>query len=267
MSLTRVAVALSAIAIPLLLGPSAGAALSASSRAAAAPSPTWATYFYPARVGWVCHDSFTSAASSGEETLSVVAVRSSPQGKHINVDVSGSSQTGGQDTPINSSLHYTLTSNGSLINQPSSTLVVGVGAHTIGNTVLPTVKALLAGGSSQSSIRETIPLPPSQLAQISSVLKPNQTALDASVTVGEKGKAVSSLTVPMGTFHHLLEVQSTIHTFRVTNAIPSAASEIDAAVRPTLNQALSIATWYAPNVGPVRVDVGGITTTASSCSG
>jgi hypothetical protein len=260
-------VALSAVAATLLLGPSAGAALSGSSRIDAAPAPTWATYFYPARVGWTCHDSFTSAGASGEETLSVAAVTSSPQGKHINVDVSGSSQSGGQDVPVNSSLQYTLTPKGGLITEASSALVVGVGAHSNGESVLPTVKALLAGGSSQSSIRESIPLPASQLAQISPILKANQTGLDVTVSLRESGKAVPTLTVPMGTLHHLLEVQTTIRTFRVTNAIPSAASEIEAAVRPTLAKVLSFTTWYAPNVGPVRVDVGGITTTATSCSG
>ena len=181
--------------------------------------------------------------------------------------MSGSSQSGGKAQPINSSLQYTLTPHGGLVNEATSTLVVGVGAHTNGTTVLPTVKALLAGGSSLSTIRESVPLPASQLAQISPVLKPNQTGINVSVSLREKGRAVSTLTVPMGTFHHLLEIQTTIHRIQVTNAIPSAGSEIAAAIRPTLSQVLSFSTWYAPKIGPVQVSLGGVTIAATSCSG
>jgi hypothetical protein len=261
-----------AIALVIAISPlalsSPAIAAPASHREAAAPvSPTWATYFFPTRVGLTCTNSFVSASASGQETLTIASIKDSPRGKSIVITESGAVQSAGQDIPVNASVHYTLTPDGELINEPSNALVVGQGVHTVGNTILPTVKSLLAGGSSVSTIRESIPLPQSQLAQISPALKANQTGLDVSVSLREKGKAVSALTVPMGTFHHLLEVQTKMQAFHVTNAIPSAEKEIDAAIRPTLSKVLSFSTWYAPGVGPVQVSVASLTTVTKGCSG
>ena len=249
-----------------LVGALAVAAQGPGGQSQSAPAATWSNYFYPAKVGLTCTNSFTTADTSGSETITVASITPSPLGKEIVVNQSGSVQAAGKDSPINVSTHYTLRNDGRLMTEPSSGLVAGQQARTVGFTTFPTVKTLLAGGSGVSTIQEVLPLPASELSELSPALKANQTALDMSISLRQSGRSVGNLTVPMGTYHHVLEVKSTISGFSVTNALPSAEKLLNGAIGPTLDKVLTFTTWYAPGVGPIQGDVGGLTTVNKACT-
>ncbi len=217
---------------------------------AIAPKATWSNYFYPPRVGLTCTESFTTADTSGTETLTVASITSNGAGKEIVINQSGSVHAAGKDEPINASSHYLLTKDGRLESEPSSALLSGQSEHSVGFTIYPTVKKLLAGGTGVSTVHEVLPLPASELSALSPALKANQTSLDISIALRQSGQAVASLTVPMGTYHHVLEIKSKIGSFSVTNAVPSAEKLLAGAFGPTLDKIFEVHHLVRPGRGP-----------------
>jgi hypothetical protein len=65
----------------------------------------------------------------------------------------------------------------------------------------------------------------------------------------------------------VLEVETTMKTFRITNALRGAAKELESAMKPGVAKGARETTWYAPGVGPVQVLLDGLKTVALKCSG
>lgn len=235
--------------------------------AASTSTPTWAAYFYPTKIGLTCTDTVKSSVETGSETFAISSVTKTSKGQNVDVAVSGSVQAQGDTASEDSTLHYVLTKSGGLTTTLSNALAEGRGAPTLGQATLPTPKALLAGAHSVSKLSESEPLTPSQLAEMASGLEPHQKTLNVTASLFETGTRVSTLTVPMGTFHNVLEVHSKVDTFEVTNALAKTRGGLDSALLPEVKRELSFATWYAPGVGPVQIIEAGVTIDATGCTG
>jgi hypothetical protein len=229
--------------------------------------PSWASYFFPLRVGLTCHESFASNGVSGDETLRVTSVTTSSAGTKVTVEESSSTQAAGKDIPTNAALHYTITRSGALVSSPSAAMIGSQAAQLIGNTVLPSVSQLMSGKVFTTSLQEIVPLSSAQLSQVSSALKPGQTSLRIAITLKERGSVVPILTVPLGTFHNLLDVSTSLGQVTVKNALPGAAKTFASALEPTFKKELNFQTWYAKNSGPVQITLAGIVTRMTSCTG
>ena len=241
------------------LGAAASALMSSAGLAGAATSSqTWSDYFYPLKVGWTCHEALDSAGITGTETLTITAVAKVRDGHSVSVTEGSSTSVNGTNVPTNSVLHYVLTNNGHLVSVPSAGQFAGQPYEIRGDTTLPSVHTLLSGGTGTSELHISEPLNQSQLAQVGSILTPHATALDMEVVLRERGHHDAALTTPMGTFHNVLAVQATLGSIRVTDAVKGASKALTSELQPVLGKDLANTTWYAPGVGPVRFDVGGI---------
>jgi len=257
-------------AVPLaltLLVSALGQAGAAQRNLSASHQPTWISYFFPTRIGLTCRESFASNGLSGDETLRVTAVSTSSLGTRVTVEESSATQVAGKDIPTNAALHYTITREGSLVSSPSAGMFGGQTAQLVGNTVLPSVGQLLSGRSFTASLHEIVPLSAAQLSQVRSALKPGQTSLQIALALRERGRLVPTLTVPLGTFHNVLEVSTSLGHVEVKNALPSAAKSFNAALEPTFRKELNFQTWYAKNTGPVQITLAGVMTRMTSCTG
>jgi hypothetical protein len=239
--------------------------LSAGLAGAASSSKSWSDYFYPLKVGWTCHEAIDSAGVTGSETLTVTAVAKVRDGHSVSVTEGSSTSVGGTNIPTNSVLHYVLTNDGRLVSVPSAGQFAGQPYEIRGDTTLPSVHTLLSGGTGTSELRISEPLSQSELAQVGSILAPHATALDMSVVLRERGHRGAVLQTPMGTFHNVLVVQASLGSIRVTNAAKGASKALTSELQPVLGKDLANTTWYAPGVGPVRFDVGGIDAAMTSC--
>jgi hypothetical protein len=236
---------------------------------ASTPSPTWATYFYPTVIGYVCHEAFLTAAASGAETLTVNAVRRTSSGTDVTVLESGNTQVADKGVPSSATLHYILTKSGRLIEVGSNVLLAGAAASTNGDTVFPSVPSLLAGHSGTSTARTDYPLSAADQSQLQGVLEPHQTTLDASVVLRSTGAAISSLTLPygtIGTLHHVLRIATSISSLTVTNVIKGARKEFDKEMRGVISKELNVTTYFAPHLGPIEVNLLNTRIYATSCT-
>ncbi len=247
-------------------GASAGAAGSAG---AATPksssSPTWLNYFYPLTVGWTCHESLDSGGATGSETLRIDSVGSARGGKSVTVVEASSTTVDGTSVPTNASLHYILTNAGQLISVPSAGEFIGETFQIQGDTTYPTVRSLLGGGTSLSKLHISAPLDQADLSQLKAILKPGSSSLVMAVDLRQSGSLVSVLVTPMGTFHHVLAVHSSLKSIAVTDAQKAAQHELDSTLQPVIAKELAITTWYAPGVGPIKFQVGSVSSAMTSC--
>jgi hypothetical protein len=232
---------------------------------AATPSQTWSEYFYPLKVGWTCHETLDSGGAVGTATLTVTAVGKIPDGHSVSVTQSGSTAVGGTNVPTNSVLHYVLTKSGHLVSVPSAGEFAGQAYKIEGDTTLPSVSALLAGGSTTSELHISEPLSPSELSQVRAILTPHATSLVMQVSLRERGQRVAVLQTPIGTFHDVLAVHASLGAIHVTDAVKAASKTLTSELQPVLGKELANTTWYAPGFGPVRFDVGGINADMTSC--
>ncbi len=232
---------------------------------AATSGHTWKDYFYPLKVGWTCNETVNSGAVAGTETLTIAAIGSVPTGRSITVDESSSTTADGTTVPTNAALRYILTTSGGLVTIPSSGQAAGQAYRIEGDTAFPSVHALLSGGSSTSSLHLSAPLSASDLTEMKAVLPANATGLDMAVTIRQSGTIVPTLHIPGATYHNALAVRSNLKSISITNALKSAASVLNAAIKPELTKDLSSTTWYALGRGPVKISLGGITGYVTSC--
>jgi hypothetical protein len=140
-------------------------------------------------------------------------------------------------------------------------------AQLVGNTVLPSVRHLSSGGVFSSTLHLLVPLSESDLSQLSGSLQPGQTSLQIAISIREKGTVVPTLTVPLGTFHDVLEVTSSLGQVEVTNAAKGAGGAFASALYPELKKELGNQTWYAKNNGPVQFELSGLVAHLTSCTG
>jgi hypothetical protein len=231
----------------------------------AAPAPTWADYFYPLTVGWTCHESLHSGGVTGSETLRVDSVERVAGGQEVTIDEGSSTTVNGTTVPTNASLHYVLTNGGQLVLKPSAGQFIGETGQLRGDTTYPSVRALLGGGASDSSLQVGVPLGQSDLSQLHGALLPGSTSLVMDVVLRLSGTPVAVLQTPMGTYHHVLAVHSTLKAVVVADAIKGVRKEFGSQIRPLIQKELDNTTWYAPGVGPIKFSLGGITSEISSC--
>jgi hypothetical protein len=248
---------------PLPGATSASAAAAASSKP---PSrgPTWASYFYPQQVGWTCHEALTTV-TSGTETLTVTAVTKTKKGEAITIDEGSSTDVDGTNVPSNEALHYLLTTGGQLISAPSAGQLAGQAYHEVGNTVFPSVRTLLAGGSGLSRLRVSAPLSRSELAQVKPILTPHSTSLEMVLVLKQSGAKLAQLQTTAGTYRDVLVVRSSLESLDITNAVGSARRDLDRELQPTEAKSVANTVWYAPGNGPVKVIVGGVTGIVTDC--
>jgi len=230
-------------------------------------NPTWKSYFYPGRMGRTCQETLDSDGMTGTETLRVSDVTTTPRGTQITIDEGSDTQVDGKNIPTNAALHYTITRSGDLVSSPSSELIGGMAAQLVGNTVLPSVRHLSSGGVFSSTLHLLVPLSESDLSQLSGSLQPGQTSLQIAISIREKGTVVPTLTVPLGTFHDVLEVTSSLGQVEVTNAAKGAGGAFASALYPELKKELGNQTWYAKNNGPVQFELSGLVAHLTSCTG
>jgi hypothetical protein len=228
-------------------------------------TPTWSNYFYPLTVGWTCHESLHSGGATGTETLRIDAVQPVRGGKSVTVVEGSSTTVNGTSIPTNASLHYVLTDAGQLISVPSAGQTAGQSFQIQGDTTYPSVRALLGGGAAVSKLHISAPLNQSDLAQLKVVLQPGASSLSMLVELRQSGSPVAVLTTPMGTFHHVLAVHSSLKSIQVTDALKAAENQLDSTLQPVIAKELAITTWYAPGVGPVKFKVGSISSAMTSC--
>ena len=250
-------VGLSVVVAPVGSNGSVGAATNAG--------PSWAGYFFPLKVGWTCHESLTGGGATGSETLTVSSVGTVPQGRSVTVTEGSSSTVGGTSVPTNAVLHYILSKTGQLITVPSGGQVAGQLYNDTGDTTDPSVKALLSGKSTVSRAHIAAPLSAAERAELAGVHPAKATSLDMAVDFAQRGGSVGTLQTSMGTFHHLIAVQSMVKAIAFTNVAKGASKELAAAIMPTIEKELRATTWYAPGVGPVKITAGGSTSTLTSC--
>jgi hypothetical protein len=62
-----------------------------------------------------------------------------------------------------------------------------------------------------------------------------------------------------------LVVHSQVRTFAFTNISKAASKELAGEIKPLIAKELQSTTWYAPGVGPVRIDLAGFTSTVTDC--
>jgi hypothetical protein len=257
------------IALATAFVPTVTLAAQASGAASQAGKLNWNTYFDPQRVGFTCDDTFSTPTTSGAETLTVSAVKQTAQGKAITIEESGITHpAGGGSVPTNETLHYTITPSGDLVSTPSSLQFGAQSGNVVGQTILPNVASMLAGHRSTYVFKISIPLSKADLAQVGSTLRPHQTALKISIEMANHGSAVPTLSVPFGTFHQVLRIDTTMKKVTVTNAITAdAGKQIGSVIESQFKQGLNATTWYAPGVGPIQVFLNGLTTVTKSCTG
>lgn len=240
-------------------------AATTGSATAAGPGHTWADYFYPLKVGWTCHESFDTNGVKGTETLSVASVGTVRGGRSITVDEASATTVKGTTVPTNAALHYMLTNAGGLVAVPSSTQIAGQAYREEGNTVYPSVRALLSGGSSTSGLHISTALNASQRSEIGGVLPSGATSLDMAVAIRQSGTDVPTLRTPDGTYHNALVVHSSLKSIHVTNALKSASKDLDSTLKPIVAKELASTTWYAVDHGPVKFKLDGITAYITNC--
>jgi hypothetical protein len=243
-----------------IASPVAGAAAPKSSSA-----PTWTNYFYPLTVGWTCHESLHSGGATGTETLRIDSVTPVSDGKAVDVVEGSSTTVNGTSVPTNESLHYVLTKAGQLISVPSAGQTGGQSFQIQGDTIYPSVRALLGGETSLSKLHIAAALDQTDLAQLKAVLKSGATSLLMEVSLRQRGSSVSVLETPMGTYHNVLAVHSSLKSIQISNAVRAAQRELDSSLEPVIAKELAITTWYAPGVGPIKSEVGGISSAMTSC--
>jgi hypothetical protein len=258
-----VVTACAALLVLTVTGPLAG--WNGRAGAAASPAPTWASYFFPLKVGWTCHETLTGGGATGSETLTVSSVGNVPQGRSVTVTEGSSSTVDGISVPTNAALHYVLSKSGQLVTIPSGGQVAGQLYSETGDTTDPSVEALLSGKSTASRAHIVAPLSATDLAELKGVLPPSATSLDMTVESTQRGDIVSTLQTPMGTFRHLIAVHSTVKAISFTNVAKGASDELAAAIKPVIEKELHATTWYAPGVGPVKITTAGYTSTLTSC--
>jgi len=234
--------------------------------AAASPKPpsggpTWTSYFYPLKVGWTCQEELTTV-TTGSETLTVAAVTKTKEGQAITVDEGSSTNVNGTDVPTNAALHYLITTGGQLISSPSAGQLGGQAYRYVGNTVFPSVRTLLAGGSGLSRVHIAAPLSTRELAQVKSILSAHATSLEMTLVLKQSGAKVAQLQTPAGTYH---DVRSTLKSLDITNALGSARGDLDRQLQPTEAKSVANTVWYAPGYGPVKVIVSGVTGIVTGC--
>jgi hypothetical protein len=226
---------------------------------------TWAGYFYPLKVGWTCHETLQSSGATGSETLTIAAVGHVAQGRSVTVTEGSSSTANGTSVPTNAALHYILSNEGPLISVPSDYQVGGQAYSIKGDTTYPSVRTLLSGGNSLSSLHVDAPLNQTDVAELKGVLPAGATSLDMAVTVAQRGNAVASLQTPMGTFHHVLAVHSTVKKIAFTNISKADSKELATAIKPLIAKILTATTWYAPGVGDIKNSLDGVVSTVTDC--
>jgi hypothetical protein len=247
--------------LPASIGPAAAAAASPKPPSS---GPTWTSYFYPLKVGWTCHEALTRV-TTGTETLTVTAVTKTKKGEAITIDEGSSTIVDGTNVPSNEALHYLITTGGQLISAPSAGQLAGHTYHYAGNTVFPSVRTLLAGGSGLSRVHISAPLSKSDLSQVKSILTPHSTSLDMVLVLKQSGTKVAQLQTSAGTYHDVLAVRSSLKSLDITNALGSARSDLDRELQPNEAKAVANTVWYAPGNGPVKVIVGGVTGIVTDC--
>jgi hypothetical protein len=259
---------------PTLASASAAAAAAASSASPSATTtkptrtsgaPTWTSYFYPLTVGWTCQEALTTV-TSGSETLTVAAVTKTRKGQAITIDEASSTDVSGTEVPTNAALHYLITTNGQLVSAPSAGQLSGQAYRVVGDTVFPSVRTLLAGGSGLSRVRISSVPSKSDLAQIKPILVPHATSLEMVLVLKQSGTKVAQLQTSAGTYHDVLAVRSTLKSLDVTNVLPRDRRGLDRQIQPTVAKSLTTTVWYAPGYGPVKVIAGGITGVVTSCA-
>ena len=208
-------VGLTVVVAPVGSNGSAGAATNAG--------PTWAGYFFPLKVGWTCHESLTGGGATGSETLTVSSVGTVPQGRSVTVTEGSSSTVDGTPVPTNAVLHYILSKKGQLITVPSGGQVAGQLYNYTGDTTDPSVKALLSGKSAVSRAHVAAPLSAAEHAELAGVLPAKATSLDMAVDFAQRGGPVRTLQTSLGTFHHLIAVQSMVKAIAFTNVAKGAS--------------------------------------------
>ena len=241
------------------------AALDALPAGSASVAPTWVNYFFPLKVGWTCHESLDGAGVTGGETLTVSSIGTAPQGRSITITEGSSSTAGGISVPTNAALHYILTNGGQLISVPSGIQVAGQPYGIKGNTTFPSLHTLLSGGTAVSREHIAAPLSPADRAELQALLPSGATSLNMAVEQQQSGDSVPVLHTPMGTFHHVLMVRSVLKSIVFTDVTKAASKELAAAVKPVIAKELSLTTWYAPGVGPIKVTADGYTAVVTSC--
>ena len=243
----------------------AGATGTGPAAGAGAAGSTWAGYFFPLKVGWTCHETLTGSGATGSETLTVAAVGRVPQGRSVTVTEGSSSTADGTSVPTNAALHYVLNDKGQLISVPSGLQVGGQPYSISGDTTYPSVRTLLSGGSAVSRLHIAAPLSAADRAELQAVLPANATALDMAVDLAQRGGELGTLQTSLGTFHHVLTVHSMVQAIAFTNVNKAASKQLAAAIKPILAKELSVMTWYAPGVGPIKTSTDGFTSTITSC--
>jgi hypothetical protein len=255
----------------LLSGPLAALVLALPVIAqASSGSPSWAQYFYPARVGYTCHEELQSKGGqvTGNSVLEVTHITTTAKGISMTLSETGTlDDASGAPAPSTSSLKYLLTKTGNLVTQESSVAVSSSAASVMGTTVIPPVAKLIARKSGISTFTEIVPLTASERKSLTGVLLPNQKDLRINASVRETGLGLHSVTVPMGTFLDSLEVKTTLASVHVFNIQPEAAQGFESQLLPTYRSTLNVTTWYAPGVGPVKVQFKGLSGAFTGCSG
>jgi hypothetical protein len=231
----------------------------------AAGAPTWTSYFYPLKVGWTCQEALTTV-TSGSETLTVSAVTKTRKGQAITIDEGSSTDVDGTQVPTTAALHYVITTNGQLVSAPSAGQLSGQTYRVVGDTVFPSVRTLLAGGSGLSRVRISSVPSKSDLAQIKPILVPHATSLEMVLVLKQSGTKVAQLQTPAGTFHDVLAVRSSLTSLDVTNALSKDRRDLDRQIQPTVAKSLTTTVWYAPGYGPVKVIAGGVTGVVTGCA-
>jgi hypothetical protein len=252
--------ALTALATALCAG-GAGA----STAAKQAGSPDWVDYFYPLKVGWTCQQSIDTVSVRGTETLTVAAISSVPGGRAVTIDESGATTVDGTSVPSNAALHYVLTGTGNLIEDHSGGQLLGQSAQIVGNTTFASVRSLLSGASSVSHLHIVTPLAQSSLAQLKPILAPGASRMDMSVALRQSGSTLAVLHTQMGTYHRVLVVHTALQSLEVTDIVRAARKDVDSELRQNVGKEYDVTTWYAPHVGPVKVNDAGITSYTTSC--
>ncbi len=190
-----------------------------------------------------------------------------PEGTKITVDEGSDTQVDGKNIPTNAAFHYTITNNGDLVSSPSSEMVGGVAAQLVGNTVLPSVTHLSSGGVFTSTLHMLVHLSQPDLNQLGGALKSGQTSIQITLSIRERGTLIPTLTVPLDTFHNVLEVTTSLGHIEVTNAAKGAGGAFDSALYPELKKEMGYQTWYAKDNGPIQIELSGLVAHLTSCTG